>query len=156
MMMVLGAMIKRWLTLTKEAGWRLVRLGSTFTIANRIDRSLVFRVYSVCRLVGWAEMEWVGIMGYSLLLAFHNKLRASWMFLKLQLTDLALSSPLILRWKVPRGSIATTLVEHRIQAALLMWYISFLEDLTIKSGVCPCKVIHVSQRLIELCLIYFG
>ena len=155
-MVGLGAMIKRWLILTEEAGWWLVRLRSAFTIANRIYRSLVFRVYSVCRLVGWAEMEWVGIVGYSLLLTFHNKLRASWMFLKLQLTDLALSSPLVLRWKVPRGSIASTLVEHWIQAALLMRHISFLEDLTIKSGVCPCKVIHVSQGLIELRLIYFG
>ena len=95
-------------------------------------------------------------MGYSLLLAFHNKLRASWMFLKLQLTDLALSSPLVLWGKVPHGSIAATLVEHRIQAALFMRHISFLEDLSIKSCVSPCKVIHVSQRLIELCLIYFG
>ena len=155
-MVVLGTMIEGWLTLTKEASWWLVRLGSTFTIANRIDRSLVFRVYSVCRLVGWAEMEWVGVMGYSLLLAFHNKLRASWMFLKLQLTDLALSSPLVLWWKVPHGSITSTLVEHWIQAALLMRHISLLEDLTIKSCVCPCKVIHVSQCLIELCLIYFG
>ena len=57
---------------------------------------------------------------------------------------------------MPRGSIAATLVEHWIQAALLMGHISFLEDLTIKSGVCPCKVIHVSQGLIELSLIYFG
>ena len=52
MMMVLGGMVERRLTLTKEASRGLVRLGSTFTIANRIDRSLIFGVYSVCRLVG--------------------------------------------------------------------------------------------------------
>lgn len=57
---------------------------------------------------------------------------------------------------MPRGGITTTLVEHRIQTALLMGYITFLKDLAIKSGVGPCKIIHVSQRLIELCLIYFG
>ena len=95
-------------------------------------------------------------MGYSLLSAFHNKFRASRVFFKLQLANLALPSPLVLWRKVPRGSITTTLVEHRVQAALLMGNISFLEDLAIKTGVCPCKIIHVSQCLIKLCLVYLG
>ena len=95
-------------------------------------------------------------MGSSLLCAVHDELRARRVLLELQFTDLALPGPLVLWREVPRGGIAATLVEHWIQAALLMRHISFLEDLTIKSCVCPSKVIHVSQRLIELCLIYFG
>ena len=57
---------------------------------------------------------------------------------------------------MPHRRITTALVENRIQAALLMGHISFLEDLAIKPSVCPREIIHVSQRLIELCLIYFG
>ena len=90
------------------------------------------------------------------MLSFSNKLRASRVFLKLQLMHLALSGSLILRRKVPRRRITTALVENRIQTALLMGNISFLEDLAIKSSVRSREIIHVSQRLIELCLIYFG
>ena len=142
-MMVYGTILQRRLALTEEASWWLVRLRSTFTIAYWIDRGLIFRVYSVCRLVGWAEMEWVGIWGYSML-SFSNKLWASRVFLKLQLMHLALFRSLILRRKVPRGRITTTFVENWIQTVLLMWDISFLEDLAIKSSVCPREIIHVS------------
>ena len=78
------------------------------------------------------------------------------MLLELQLTDLALPGPLVLWREVPRGRVAATLVEHRIQSTLLMGNISLLEDLAIKSGVGPCKIIHVPQCLIKLCLVYFG
>ena len=95
-------------------------------------------------------------MGYSLLCAVRDKLRASWVLLKLQLADLALPGPLVLWRKVPRGRISTTLVEHRIQSTLLMGNISLLEDLAIESSVGPRKVIHVLQRLIKLSLVYLG
>ena len=95
-------------------------------------------------------------MGSSLLCAVHDELRARRVLLELQFTDLALPGPLVLWREVPRGRIAATLVEHWIQSTLLMGNISLLEDLAIESGVGPCKIIHVFQRLIKLCLVYLG
>ena len=58
MVVVLGAMVKRGLTLSEKASRRLVRLGTALTVAYRVDRSLIFRVdHSVCGLIGRAKME---------------------------------------------------------------------------------------------------
>ena len=57
MMGVLAAMIERGLTLSEEASRRLVRLGTALTVAYRVDRGLIFRVDSVCGLIGRAKME---------------------------------------------------------------------------------------------------